>query len=50
MAALGVYFSLPKGLNPENRVKGTPTIEKLKKIDYLGAFLLVSGLPHICGT
>lgn len=42
LAGLGVYFSLPATFRPEKKDEDVSTLSKLKQIDYLGAFLLVS--------
>ncbi|KAI1850241.1 hypothetical protein JX266_004099 [Neoarthrinium moseri] len=44
LAGLGVYFSLPKNFNAEKAGKASSTFEKVKRIDYLGAFLLTGTL------
>lgn len=41
-AAIGVYFSIPKSFTSGNHGKEGSMYSKLKRIDYLGAFILVS--------
>lgn len=47
LAGLGVYLSLPRTFRPGNHGKETSAYRKLKSIDYLGAFLLVSGCFNV---